>query len=671
MRTVGSFGLATVVFAGISSVGKGGDTKLIEVRGKDWHANAQELSLARVDVGGEIRLGVSATVSPVGNEGLAWCGARLGNSLFIGTSSGRIYRKDPEAEAVMEFETGELLVTTLLVEGKEIYAGTIPNGKVFRRDDRGTWREYQKLESPYVWALASLRGEIYAGCGQPASLVRLTGDGAPCVVYRAKAEHILCLLDEGTRFVLGTAGPGRLIRTDPEELLEDFGNGEVSAIQPAGSDLWLAVNYTRAAPAELIKGAMEAKGGIPTGTTEPRPAICGTVWRVSKGRTTELARFPNSWISGLRPEETAVLVSQSTTARIYRIHRSGESDLWLDVKANQGTGFARGSDALLLGNPAGIAPLERKVGPGRYLSKTIDCGFVSRFGRVDIEAEGKVTCRIRTGRSDRIDVGWSDWSTPMESFPSELKVPKGRFLQFEITLHEPSSVAKSFRIWYRNENQAPVIRDIKITPQPPNPVSPAAIPGIDPSLRATPLRSLLWLVEWQAFDPDGDELLYEISYRRADGDLWVPIGGAGKQFGSSAIRWNIDSIPDGRYVLRLRVSDERGNLPSETLTAEREHGPFVIDNGKPQVVIADSAGGRIRGTARDSTSRIARLEYRIDGGDWRGFQPKDGLLDSESEEFEFRIEPRKLDPGIRLITIQAVDEKENVGLASVTIRGGD
>jgi hypothetical protein len=190
-------------------------------------------------------------------------------------------------------------------------------------------------------------------------------------------------------------------------------------------------------------------------------------------------------------------------------------------------------------------------------------------------------------------------------------------------------------------------------------------------LRASTVRSTVWTLEWTATDPDGDELIYELKYRPADSPHWIPIGGPGKQFLTAALRWNTDSIPDGKYFLRVTASDERGNPPSEAIRTDRDWGPFTIDNGRPEVKISESVGGKIRGMVSDTTSLLTRLEYRVDGGDWKKIQPKDGVLDGQSEEWQVQLDLKGLEPGVRTITIRAIDEKDNVGVATVQVRAGE
>jgi hypothetical protein len=65
----------------------------------------------------------------------------------------------------------------------------------------------------------------------------------------------------------------------------------------------------------------------------------------------------------------------------------------------------------------------------------------------------------------------------------------------------------------------------------------------------------------------------------------------------------------------------------------------------------------------DADSRIAGIEYSIDGGDWAQVFPDDGLYDQSSEPF--RISVSDLAPGEHTVTVRASDQDRNLAIGKV------
>ncbi|SVC55407.1 uncharacterized protein METZ01_LOCUS308261, partial [marine metagenome] len=176
-------------------------------------------------------------------------------------------------------------------------------------------------------------------------------------------------------------------------------------------------------------------------------------------------------------------------------------------------------------------------------------------------------------------------------------------------------------------------------------------------------RKGLQTFEWAATDPDDNRLLYQVHYRNEGntswnilvGNLWQPI-----------FVWDTTSVPDGDYVIAITASDALANLPSASLTAQRESTVFTIDNTAPNIELMpirqEQTDLSLSFVVQDVRSSIEQVEYSLDASSWVAAHPSDGIFDSQREEFEITITPQS---SIAEIVVRATDAMNNTGTANV------
>jgi hypothetical protein len=170
-------------------------------------------------------------------------------------------------------------------------------------------------------------------------------------------------------------------------------------------------------------------------------------------------------------------------------------------------------------------------------------------------------------------------------------------------------------------------------------------------------------VTWKAADDNGDELVYRLSFRRADDALDPAAGGGSDDGWLPAVEDLTDShyvfdatvLPDGVYRFRLEASDRRDNPPGEDLTAERVSEPVVVDHAAPRLVAVEAAGTtRLRVVVEDALNPLVRARRSTDAGDWEDVRPEDGLLDGRRESFLVEVPA-----GAHLLLLQVGDAAYN------------
>jgi hypothetical protein len=163
---------------------------------------------------------------------------------------------------------------------------------------------------------------------------------------------------------------------------------------------------------------------------------------------------------------------------------------------------------------------------------------------------------------------------------------------------------------------------------------------------------------WRAEDDNRDELSYDVMYRREGETIWKPLK---RGLTDAILVWDTTSVPNGRYVVQIVVSDLPSNAPGSALTASSESTTFDVDNTPPIITVTavrrEDTGTVVTFDVRDTDSAVQKTEYSLDGDRWHTIYPRDGIADSRREQFELRLEG---DATARGVIIRATDALNNI-----------
>lgn len=571
--------------------------------------------------------------------------------------------------------------------GGGLYAGTGEQGRVYRFDEDGGAHLLAELEEAHVMALAvDGSGRLIAGTEPGGRVYRISSDGAISVLHDSPYGEVNTLLvgDDGAVFAGALSGPRRGTRGGRA------GTGGASMPPPStgapddpgGGMVLNAVEVTAAAEAadrSSVRGF--ATGGSVVYRIDPDGRVVEW-WRSQTDVGLSLA------IRG----ENELLIGTGSDGRLYSVREQGAGTLLNELQESQITAlWPDASDGVVVAtsNRGNLYRLRSTpVREGEYESDIRDTRGRARWGRIRWEDEQppgtSVRLFARSGNTDSPDQTWSEWTGPYTDPSGEaLACPPARYLQWKAVLgteNEETPSVSSVSASYLTRNNPPRVHAVTVyepgvylRDAAPGPGGQSAQTDLPPDIAAQvgnrgngrgqsassgspAYRKGMRAVAVRASDPDGDGLSYEIFFRGEAEVSWKLLESERR---APSYSWDSETFPDGEYVLRVVASDAPSNPPDQALEAEYLSDPFLVDNTGPLVTRIDVADGLLSFMVRDGASPLFRVEYAIDGGDWRVVHPEDGVTDSETEAFEIALDG--LESGEHTLAIRARDTANNTG----------
>jgi WD40 repeat protein len=588
--------------------------------------------------------------------------------LYVGTSpDGKVYAVDAAGKAQTFYDPTDKYVWALAFDpAGNLLVATGADGKIHRVDRQGKAQIVFTSAETHITALGlDGAGNVYAGSAPSGILYRIDAAGKVFVLHDSAYREVkaLDLGKDGSLYAAVVDGKERDDSRPPAPL------------QPPPPAVGPTPEVTVTESFAVIAPQAGAPGPIPT----PRPS---EVMRGGAPKGAVLRLLPSGEVDTLwsSAEETphaivvtadGVLVGTGNKGKIYRIRNDRTWAMLSSFPAEQVTALFRGeADAVAVAsaNPGKVQVLEAAAGArGTFVSKVKDTDTVSAWGQVRWEATtspgAEVQVQTRSGNTASPDSTWSDWSPPYvrgggEAVASE----RARFLQVKATLvgkDGASPILDSITAAYLQRNLRPQIASITVHPpgevfQKPLSISgETEILGLDsgpgPDLRGGPSRGPMppatsysrklyqrgiQTFSWRGEDPNGDNLVYEVSYRRMNDTRWRVLR---KGLTDAVLAWDTTTVPNGRYVVRITTSDSPSNPESLALNSDKESDPFDVDNTPPTVSLIMVASSPVRALVKDDSSLVRKAEFSVDGGRWQEVHPVDGINDEMEETYEIPV----------------------------------
>lgn len=559
-----------------------------------------------------------------------------------------------------------------------LYAGTGAQGRVYRIDENGDARLLAELEEAHVMALAvDGSGRLVAGTEPGGRIYRIASDGTLSVLHDSPYGEVntLQVAADGTVFAAALSGPRRGGRAGGSMPPPSQGAPEETGGEAARN----IVEATAAA-----EGAGRPAGrGFATGG--------GVVLRIDPdGRVEEWWRSQTEVCLSLALRgEDELLIGTGPRGRLYSVRERGRGTLLNELEESQITALmplATAGVAVATSNRGNLYRLRSgPVREGEYTSDVRDTRGIARWGRIRWETERPdgtaVRLYARSGNTDTPDQTWSDWTGPYTDPDGEaLACPPARYLQWKAQLstrNGESPSVSSVSAAYLTRNNPPRVHSVTVyepgvylrdaapgsdgqSDLPPGIAAQVGGRGNGRGQNASPgspaYRKGMRAIAVQASDPDGDGLSFEIYFRGEAETTWKLLESERR---IPSYSWDSETFPDGEYVVRVVASDAPSNPPDQALESDRLSEPFLVDNTGPRITRIDVTGGLLSFMVQDGASPLFRVEYAIDGGDWRVVHPEDGVTDSRTEAFEVALDG--LEAGEHTLAIRARDTSNNTG----------
>ena len=609
-----------------------------------------ELEGTMVHSRGFVSVGVGVARVQLEGAALAYCVARAQDgTLFIGSGdAGRIFQVQNDRVSVFA-ETGQLLVSSLVIIGDIVYAGTLPEGRIFainRRD--GAISEFARPDgAEHVWDLVSMRGQLFAATGPEGKIFAIDPQGRVELYADTDASHVMSLAVDGETLFAGTGEDAAVYRISAPgqmEVVREVPGTEITALVAREGTLALIANEMPQ-PRSKVSNSKAAPQAPRAGK--------GRVWRIdSSGRAERVFHRDDEHFTSLAMnEEETIFVGSGKEARVFQIARDRTSAIWADVDERQvlDIDLQGTTPVFVTGDSGALYRTDSRPEVSQWTSRVLDASFFSRFGQLTWRGSGRIDFQTRSGNTSTPDDTWTEWSASLR-VPGPVRSPGARFVQIRASFHD-DAILRAVQLYYLPQNQRAVITSVGLKT------------SRSKSQDAISAPSSEYELTWEVDNPDDDALRYRLRYRQEHQTRWRSMFPEEIHHVETTYKWETSGLSDGWYVVEVEASDESVNPIATVLRNTVQSEPLLIDNHAPQIEQLRVHQGRISGRTVDSLGPIAKLEMAIDGGDWRPIPAVDQLLDTAEERFSVELPP--LEEGDHIFAIRATDSGGNWASAEI------
>ena len=625
---------------------------------------------------------------------------RAGN-LYAGTApNGLIYKFNPAGQMELYLDSEETYIWGMAFNRKGVlYAASGDRGRLLKVAEKGKAEiVFESKENHLLDVVADSKDNMYVCTSKSGLVFRIDPAGKAFAVLDCDDDEMHALaVDEADNIYVCTADgmqPGTAGLEPPSGtgvLPPDFPPGPPAAKETDDGD----VDGDDIEPPDNLPAQPLAPGHVPAGPPRNQSSIAppingiNFVYRITPdGLVTSLIRREGMAMMSMVCHGGRIYLGTSNQGQILMIDENLQETLISQVEQPHVTAMAAAPDGTLYFGTAAEARVYRLAGnvakEGTFTSMVKDMSYPSQWGKLrwtgDQPDGTSIAVSTRSGNIAEPDNTWSEWTPERAGIDGvNITSPIGRFLQYRLRLktnnESKTPLVRMVEAYYLPPNYRPKVMRVSLpgasqsAPSEPGPSMPQGPPAEQSVLQASsagaPLRGQVE-INWQAEDPNGDQMRFELFFRGADESSWKSVA---DKLTETRYIWNTVRVPDGIYRLKVKADDEPSNPPARALASELVSEPFRIDNTPPNVELKTriEADGKVLVTATlsDAASPIDDAAYSVDSGAWVLLTPDDGIFDSQKENVTFRTESLK--PGEHTIVVNVRDGAGNVGAGKAVV----
>jgi len=610
-------------------------------------------------------------------------------AVYAGTSpNGKVYRIDPDdGKASVFYDPKQAYIWAMeFLPNGDLAIATGVDGKLFRVTPKGEGKVFFDSPETHLRSLAVKKdGTLLAGGSARGRIYEIRPDGAAHALYDSPLSEISSIYVDANGIGWAAAASNVLPATAPVK---------ATPAKPATQTGTATATTTASSANEQKKedaGSVEVSVSFDDGSASASSSGGGSgeIYKINPDGFVEVVRkFEHEMAYGITAGPNgSILLATGPQGRVYEL-QDGEVALVGSIPEKQVVSISAAGNETLITTTNSGAVYRMEAGPSakaEFRSAAKDVERFSRFGNYRIEGDNAgdhLAIAFRSGNTRTPDGTWSPWSAASSTSNGPIDAPAGRYVQWKLTMPKPVAniSVDSVTIAFVNRNVAPVIDNVVVQdpaivyitgsyPQSPqvveatNPDEYGIFTSLDtPRDKNEPgkkvYRKGFRTVTWRGHDDNGDSLRYTLSFRVKGNGKWLRLR---ENVDETSMNFDTSQLPDGKYELRLSVSDSQDN-PDTPLSDEKEGIDFVIDNTPPTIAVTPE-GEDVVIRITDKLSTIGKVEYSADAQKWIRLTPVDGISDSPSETYRLK---RSALAG-KFVIIRAVDAFFNVATESVTL----
>jgi len=605
---------------------------------------------------------------------------------------GKVLRvtQDGKSEPLITTEANHVLCLALAPDGT-LYAGTDGGALVYRYADKKVFILYDADETEVTGLALDGEGNLYVGVSSGAggrAGGAQPGGGPKPISITVPGPSRSGMSEEGAKPEGGK----------PKSPGEEKGKAE----PPGETKHDDADKPVKAAESPALPSPPSPPPSMPptSGRAESRGTGNGVYRITPEGLVTRVFECRDAMVLGLAVSERHLLIGTGRDAHIYEVALEAPEEeacvATVDPKQVMALAVTKGGRVVVgTAAPGRLYALSKGYAKeGTYTSRVYDAGGSAKWGTLEWRAEtpGGTQLRLatRTGNvRDPEKGGWSDWSKEIAASPSRVESPAARFIQFRVTMksgnESATAVLDQFEAAYLRVNEPPKVGGVTEAGQAAEESARAqaraadqfrqalkarnreGAPPAGPPQPPRPGHQTIRTIQWQASDPNGDELRYDVFFRTRGEPKWILLE---KDLIQPTFPWDTGTVADGWYEIKVVASDRTDNPPEAALEGLKVSAPILVDNTPPVIDQVETKIGKgqveVRFAAHDATSWLVGAAYAVDSSlEWQTVFPTDGIFDAAKKEFRFTI--GDLAPGPHRLALRVADQAGNTGHADRTI----